>query len=559
MQTTQNLKVYRQTLRDKGIPDREIDALFQEAFGQMEKKKAVEERKTGFEHYADDPVGFGRVILGESYTDDVIKVMESVRDSQITVARSANAVGKTHIAARIAMYWFLTRLESKVYTAAAPPIDNLKNLLWGEIWGIIDRHRAIFKGYDTFSMRVSRSKNQFITGVAIPTSGTAEQRESKFAGKHAAYLLFIVDEGDAVPPEVYKGIESCMSGGEARLLIMFNPRMQTGPVWNLERDRRANVVELSADRHPNVFLGKNVIPGAVTREVTARRYNEWTRPLIDGESCMGDCVEVPEHMIGIEAKSTGGHTYQPLVPGQRKITDPAFSYMVLGKYPPQAENQLISLAWIMEARRRWDNYVRVNGEIPPMGVQPIMGLDVAEFGVDFNCVIFRYDYFVPKPKLWNGVDTDITARKALELARQRRPTVVQIDGTGVGSGIAPRISRDGKADGLRAFSVLADSKPHPLVTAEQGEFWRRRDQLWWMCREWLRNESGNAMLPPDDYLIEELATPTYDYFHDKIRIMPKPLMRDKLDRSPDRAEALILTFNPQNRAKILPLIEPQGL
>ena len=51
--------------------------------------------------YRDDPVGFGEEVLGDDYTEDVKEVMLSVRDNIVTIAKSANAVGKTHGAARM--------------------------------------------------------------------------------------------------------------------------------------------------------------------------------------------------------------------------------------------------------------------------------------------------------------------------------------------------------------------------------------------------------------------------------------------------------------------------
>jgi hypothetical protein len=50
------------------------------------------------------------------------------------------------------------------------------------------------------------------------------------------------------------------------------------------------------------------------------------------------------------------------------------------------------------------------------------------------------------------------------------------------------------------------------------------------------------MLPPDELLIEELQIPTYEIRNGKIRIMQKSVMRELLKRSPDRADALCLTF-----------------
>ncbi len=83
------------------------------------------------------------------------------------------------------------------------------------------------------------------------------------------------------------------------------------------------------------------------------------------------------------------------------------------------------------------------------------------------------------------------------------------------------------------------------MKTEAGEFHRLRDQLWWTVREWLRTDPG-AMLPPDESLIEELSIPTYEIKDGKIKIMSKDVMRELLGRSPDRCDALCLTFSPSN-------------
>jgi hypothetical protein len=116
----------------------------------------------------------------------------------------------------VGVWWYMCFPGSQVYTAAAPPENNLKKLLWGEIGSIIENHSDLFKTDTVTSLHVQRSAQSFLTGVTIPMSGTEAQREAKFSGKHASYLLFILDEGDAIPDEVYSGIESCMSGGQGR-------------------------------------------------------------------------------------------------------------------------------------------------------------------------------------------------------------------------------------------------------------------------------------------------------------------------------------------------------
>lgn len=489
-----------------------------------------------FQEYQDDPVGFGQDVLGEVFTDEVRTLMNSVRDYPITVARSANATGKTHAAGRIGIWFYKVFPDAQVYTSAAPPESNLKRLLWGEIGGTVAKHSKLFASDSIRSLFIGRSARSFISGVTIPASGTEAQREAKFSGKHAPYLLFIIDEGDAVPDDVYRGIESCMSGGHARLLIMFNPRHQSGEVHQMERDGRANVVKLSAFNHPNVVMGDDRIPGAVTRETTIRRINQWCRPVVNGEVADGSCFELPAYLVGLTARSQSGEEYLPLQPGFYKIMDPAFSYMVLGEYPAQGSQQLISREWIAQARSRWDVYVSQHGEIPPVGAYATAGLDVGEFGTDSNVLCFRYGGFVERLIPWSGLDTMETSDRAVNEYRPRKVSAVNVDATGVGAGVAPAMQRQG------CTSIPVKVASSPTQKTEQGEFQILRDQLWWSCREWLRTDSG-AMLPPDELLIEELQTPTYEIHRGKIRVMKKDTMREILKRSPDRADSLCLTFH----------------
>jgi hypothetical protein len=493
------------------------------------------DEKNHYSSFQNDPVSFGEKILGETYTDEVKKLMKSVRDNMITVAKSANATGKTHAAARIAIWWFKCFQDSQVYTGAAPPESNLKRLLWGEIGNIVEKHPQVFSQDKITTLNIFRSAKSFCTGVSIPASGTEAQREAKFAGKHAPHLLFILDEGDAVPDEVYRGIESCMSGGHARLLVMFNPRAEAGEAYRMERDNRAHIVKLSAFVHPNVVAGHDIIPGAVTRATTVRRINQWCRPLVGNEPQDSECFKLPDFLVGQTCKRQSGGYYPPLRSGWYKILEPSFSYMVLGEYPARGSSQLISKEWIANARSRWDAYISTHGEIPPSNAFGIMGQDVGEFGTDSNVVCFRYGGFVERLVVWAGVDTLITGDRAVIEYKSRKVLRANIDGTGVGAGVAPHMQRSG----CSAISVKVASAP--TQKTELGEFYILRDQLWWACREWLRTDSG-AMLPPDELLIEELQIPTYEIRNGKIRVMQKSVMRELLKRSPDRADALCLTF-----------------
>lgn len=493
--------------------------------------------QTDFTQFQTDPVSFGEEVLGERYTDDVKRMMESVRDNPTTIARSANATGKTHGAARVAVWWHKCFPGNQVFTAAAPPESNLKKLLWGEIGSIIEKNSDLFKGETVTNLHVHLSAQSFLTGVTIPMSGTEAQRQAKFSGKHAPYLLFIIDEGDAVPDEVYTAIESCMSGGHARLLIMFNPRAEAGEVYRMERDKRANIVTLSALNHPNVLSGADEIPGAVTRETTIRRIYEWCRPLAYGETPDSECFELPSFLEGAMAKSQSGQPYPPLKSGWYKITEPAFSYMVLGRYPGQGSTKLIAREWVNRARARWDAYVTRRGEIPPAYTRATMGQDVAEYGSDANVACFRYGGYVERLVTWSGIDVTDSADRAASEYKSRQVTHVNVDATGLGAGVPGMMQRQG----CSATPIKVANSP--TERTDLGEFRILRDQIWWACREWLRTDPG-AMLPPDELLIEELLAPSYEVENGKIRVTKKDVLRELLKRSPDRADALTLTFAP---------------
>jgi len=521
---------------------------------ELEKQVRELEGFTDFSQFQADPVGFCTDVLKETTLFPALEqILLSVRDYPVTVVLSANDVGKTWIAARAAAWFFKVFIRACVYMTAAPPEKNLKLLLWGELWMLYYAHPELFQGDRTRDMHIERNPKSFITGLTIPSAGTDAEREAKFSGKHAPEQLFIVDEGDAVFDPVYKGIESCQSGGYNRLLILLNPREESGTVNRYITEGKANVVQLSAFDHPNVITGKEVIPGgAVSREITVRRINEWTRELKPGESKAEGVFEVPEFLVGSVATDKRGRDFPPLPAGLRVVTDPACSYMVLGEYPAKGSNQLISKEWIAKARARYDAYVAKYGERPPVGIKAKAGLDVADEGDDLNAACFRYGGYVAPLRTWGGVDPLRSADYFMdmiqveekadyydddpdEMSGRHKIDEVNVDGTGVGASSAPYLRRQD----VRANKIMVDSAP--TQTTERGEFGTMRDQLWWSGREWLRADTG-AMLPPDEELIQELLVATYEIKNGKIKVMDKPTMKKKLGRSPDKADSFNLTF-----------------
>lgn len=499
-----------------------------------------------FVKYQKDPVAFGREVLRERYYGKLEELMCSVRDYPVTVSISANATGKTFIASSLALWMFFCFPGSRIITLAAPPEKNLKELLWGELNRKRWKHLHLFAGHTCNVMDFRSPIDSSMVGITIPQSGTDEEKESKVSGKHASHMLFLVDEADAVPDAIFKGIKSCLSGGMCRLLCMFNPRRMSGAVYEMIRDNRANVVHLSAFDHPNVITGEDMIPGAVSREITVRRINEYTMRVHDDDVDKDDSYffQVPEFLVGAVAENERGVPYPPLPEGWRKITDHVFTYQTLGQYPKGGDNQLIQKDWVDAARVRWDMWVAQYGENPPEGVRPIIGLDIADMGADLNCLCPRYGNWVARLKTWKGVEPNETADIAANIALNLKSADVKTDGIGVGADVAPLI----KKQGVKATAVVVSEKPtqkHKKDKDKILKFNRLRDELMWEMREWF--EGGEAMIPPDPDLMDELLALTYDDSLGPIRVISRDKIKSLIGRSPDKMSSLMLTFAKKNR------------
>ncbi len=464
--------------------------------------------------------------------------MEAVVENRVVHGKSGNSVGKSFSTARICLWYFLTRPRSQVYLSAAPPLSNLESILFGAIWGIVDAHPNTFKHFTRKRLFLGRSPDSFLMGLTIPSSGTSAERIAKFSGKHASDgILMAFDESSAVPNECFQGAATCASDDKSRILAIYNPHYRSGECYRAEVEGRAKIVELSALNHPQVVKGRDdITPGAVTRDITVLRINNMTRPMTDGDLEDSSCFEVPEYLVGCTCLNEKGDTLPPLPRGKRKITVPAFSTVVLGQYPSTTDDQLISQEWIDLSRSKFDMWVAEHGEVPPEGVGPVCGFDLAEMGNDLSCLTIRFGSYVMPLISWQGLDVPSSVDRCVHELKKRdiKPSRICCDTTGLGSASAPGLVRLG----YRGISCKVASSP--TQKTELGEFGHLRDQLLWEVREALR--LGNLWVPNDPDLLEELLTPTFSIDRGKIHIMRKKNMKTLLKRSPDKLDSLALSF-----------------
>lgn len=511
-----------------------------------------------FTQYQHNPVGFIREVLLEYLWDKLVEVAEAVRDHPRVAVTGANSVGKGWLAARIVIWWLNAFMPAKVITTAAPPARQIKELLWSEIRYTqkegLKRGVPLCGGEPSIMQIVTDNSYHWAKGFTIPTTGTEEERVSKFQGHHSPHLLAVVDEAHGVPEEIFDALDSCLSGGHNHLLLLSNPLAPSGPFYRRTRSPDWHVIQITAFDHPNVKAGREIIAGAVTKEKTYTRIRNGSRALREDEvlAKMSPQMwfEVPEFFSDYDEALPEGDPIGPIAGTTRVVVTPQLSTKVLGRFPLQSTNALINIAWVEAAKQRWLDHHEQFGDTLPEDAPliPEVGLDVAEFGDDVNVLAKRYDFYVPPFKVWGDVDPLVTGDRAME-ALGNKNLRVGVDGTGVGSGTGAHMRREGykKARsvkvGARATARVADlteSKDEEMLPGK--EFDRLRSQLLWAVREWLRTNE-RCMLPPNIELEEELAVLTYDKKPDEVlAVLPKKEVKKLLRRSPNRLDALMLTF-----------------
>jgi len=202
----------------------------------------------------------------------------------------------------------------------------------------------------------------------------------------------------------------------------------------------------------------------------------------------------------------------------------AYRVRVLGEFPRTGDDNLIPLELVESAMARdvvLDRFVPLR-----------YGVDIARYGSDRTVLCKRKGNVVVEIKWWSASDLMETTGKILHEMVADNPDEVCIDAIGMGAGVADRLREQGY--NVRDVNVAE-------TTAVNMQANRLRDDLWLSVRDWLNTRV--VKLPKDDELKAELIGPTYSFVSNgKIKVEGKSEMKKRGLRSPDKADALALTF-----------------
>ena len=208
----------------------------------------------------------------------------------------------------------------------------------------------------------------------------------------------------------------------------------------------------------------------------------------------------------------------------RKENPEDYAHIWLGAPLSQANNRLISFVIAENARGR-----KVENSEAPL----IIGLDVARFGDDSSVFCFRRGLDCLHFESFHGLDNVEVANRAVFFINKYQPARVFIDAGGVGGGVVDILN----ARGFKRFV-------RPILFGEKAtafkRYHNRRAEMWDKLREWL-GEGG--AIPDDEGLCSELCCVAKKYdSQGRLQLEEKDEIKKKLGRSPDKADALALTF-----------------
>jgi len=307
-----------------------------------------------------------------------------------------------------------------------------------------------------------------------------EHNSEAFAGTHEKFVLQIFDEASAIQSSIYEVAEGATAteGGYRKWFCFGNPTQNSGAFYD-------------------ACFGE--------------QSHRWHQIIIDTRKCKyADQVQIQAWKEDYGEDSD------------------FFRVRVLGLPPQQSITTLISQA---DVDRALDRFIPIESY---RYAPKILGVDCARFGDDETSICFRQGLQVHWIKSWRGLNEIEIATKVISEIKDLAPQGIFFDNTG-GYGA-------GALDIVQSLGYSATPVHFASTDGIAEQMQNKRMDMWESVRAWLADNA--VSLPNDQFLARELVTPEYGYnkLTGKKQLESKEEIKKRLGRSPDRADALCLTF-----------------
>lgn len=459
--------------------------------------------------YRELPVVYAQQVLKVDWWSVQREIAEALVKYKRVFVKSGHSLGKSHLAAGLAL-WFFNTHNPGICITTAPTEDSVKDILWKEIRSQCPPglRPLLFPA----APRMQTSEKHFIVGMTA-SSGTA------FHGRHEENIFLIYDECVGIGSEFWDAGESMMSSANCYWLASCNPTdtsceaysvCMNNPLWH--------VIDISCLDHPNVLAeleGKPVLhPGAVNLPWIYGRLEEW-------------CEKVPAGDVNLakgdfEFPKGSGDWYRP---------GPVAEPRLLGRWPSQGSTSVWTEAMFASClvQRPVDTFEKL-----------VIGCDKARFGDDFTSITVRRGRTALHHETHNGWDNGQIAGRLIQLCEEyatgtenpKQITCLIDDMEG---------SITSHSNGYNFQGINSNNK----AIDEEG-FPNRRSELWFAAADRAREGRMDlSRLSKDSLklLRTQCMAPIWKVDSQGRRVVePKEQTKKRLRRSPDDMDSLNLSY-----------------
>jgi hypothetical protein len=451
--------------------------------------RIIEQRAQAARHLV-DPVAWTNQRLGEFIWSKQRETVEAVRDHRRTAVQSCHGVGKSHIASRVAGWWLDVHPPGTAFVVtSAPTYAQVRAILWRYIRRM---HKAA-----GLPGRVNQTEWHLDDELVAFGRKPADHDEAAFQGIHALKVLVILDEACGIPEQLWIAADALTTNAECRILAIGNP---DNPASHFRKvctpGSGWHVIKISAFDSPNL-TGEDV-PDELSRALVGR---EWVE----------------------EKRAEWGED------------SPIYRSKVLGEFSVDAPNQVVRQSDVAACR------LDLETPYAPAELLPVhLGVDVGGGGDE---TVIRERRGPVAGREWRArTDRPETiAPMVLNAIRESGATCVKVDSIGVGFGVIGEL-RNMAERGLHSARIVAVNVGE--ASSDPARFFNLRSEIWWMARElserrgWDLSSMDNA-----DTTVAQLLTPLWSPdASGRIKVEPKDDVIERLGRSPDNADALLLAY-----------------
>lgn len=224
----------------------------------------------------------------------------------------------------------------------------------------------------------------------------------------------------------------------------------------------------------------------------------------------------------------------------RALPEPLRSQMLRGDFAAGAADpawQAIPTEWVKAAQARWTDR-QIKGPMTAIGFDPARG------GIDKSTIARRHGQWFDKLVTAPGVITkDGPTAAAFVVPYVRDGVWICVDSIGIGSSALDFL----KGLNLNVFAVNGSESSHVTTIAGNLRFRNKRAEMYWRLREALDPTARDPVaLPPDAELLADLTAVRYKVVtmgkQTALQMRDKDEIREMLGRSPDKGDAVAMTF-----------------